>query len=77
MADTRHAPCKGCPDRYPACSDHCQKPEFLAFPCRPRPYKGNPAPGIGTSELHLGRNQKEQTGQKISPKNKEEIPCST
>lgn len=31
MADTRHAPCKGCPDRYPACSDHYQKPEFLAF----------------------------------------------
>ncbi len=31
VADTRHAPCKGCPDRYPACSDHCQKPEFLAF----------------------------------------------
>jgi hypothetical protein len=23
-------PCKGCPDRYPACSGHCQKPEFLA-----------------------------------------------
>lgn len=25
------APCKGCADRYPACSDHCRKPEFLAW----------------------------------------------
>lgn len=24
-------PCKGCPDRYPACSDHCVKPEKLAW----------------------------------------------
>lgn len=24
-------PCLGCPDRYPACSDHCMKPEFLAW----------------------------------------------
>lgn len=24
-------PCKGCPDRYTACSDHCLKPEFLAW----------------------------------------------
>lgn len=24
-------PCKDCPDRYPACSDHCRKPEFLAW----------------------------------------------
>lgn len=27
----RHNPCKGCKDRYPACSAHCQKPEFLAW----------------------------------------------
>ena len=25
------APCKGCKDRYTACSDHCQKPEYLAW----------------------------------------------
>ncbi len=25
----RYQPCMGCPDRYIACSDHCQKPEFL------------------------------------------------
>ena len=24
-------PCKGCPDRYTACSDHCKKPEFLKW----------------------------------------------
>lgn len=24
-------PCKGCPDRYTACSDHCKKQEFLAW----------------------------------------------
>lgn len=27
----RKAPCKGCPDRYPACSDHCRKPEYLEW----------------------------------------------
>ena len=27
----RYNPCKGCPDRYPACSGKCEKPEFLAF----------------------------------------------
>ena len=24
----RPNPCKNCPDRYPACSDHCKKPEY-------------------------------------------------
>ena len=27
----RDNPCYGCPDRYPACSDHCKKPDFLAW----------------------------------------------
>lgn len=27
----RPGPCMGCPDRYPGCSDHCQKPEYLAY----------------------------------------------
>ena len=26
----KNRPCMNCPDRYPACSDHCKKPEFLA-----------------------------------------------
>lgn len=25
----RMSPCHGCKDRYPACSDHCTKPEYL------------------------------------------------
>ena len=24
-------PCQGCRDRYLACSDHCKKPQFLAW----------------------------------------------
>lgn len=24
-------PCKDCQDRYTACSDHCHKPEYLAW----------------------------------------------
>ena len=24
-------PCKGCPDRYTACSDYCKKPEYLMW----------------------------------------------
>lgn len=24
-------PCRGCPDRYTACSDHCRKPKFLEW----------------------------------------------
>lgn len=31
LTNNRHNPCKGCQDRYTACSDHCQKPEFLAW----------------------------------------------
>lgn len=27
----RNNPCRGCPDRYPGCSDHCTKPEKLAW----------------------------------------------
>lgn len=27
----RYSPCKGCEDRYPACSGHCQKPEFIKW----------------------------------------------
>lgn len=27
----RNDPCNGCPDKVPACSDHCQKPDYLAF----------------------------------------------
>lgn len=27
----RPNPCKGCPDRYPACSARCRKPEKLAW----------------------------------------------
>lgn len=27
----RYNPCQGCPDRYQACSDHCQKPDFLTW----------------------------------------------
>lgn len=25
----RKSPCMGCADRYPACSDHCRKAEYL------------------------------------------------
>ena len=27
----RETPCHGCPDRYTACSDHCQKEAFLKW----------------------------------------------
>lgn len=27
-------PCKGCTKRYPACSDHCTEPEYLAWKAR-------------------------------------------
>lgn len=27
----RKCPCHGCPYRYTACSDHCTRPEFLAW----------------------------------------------
>lgn len=31
IRNQRYNPCKGCPDRYPACSGHCQKPAFLEW----------------------------------------------
>lgn len=30
LRSNRPNPCKGCPDRYTACADHCRKPEYLA-----------------------------------------------
>ena len=27
----RLCPCKGCPDRYPGCSDHCRKDAYLRW----------------------------------------------
>lgn len=30
LFSNRPNPCKGCGDRYPACSGHCQKPEYIA-----------------------------------------------
>lgn len=27
----RKNPCRGCQDRYTACSDHCRKPAFLEW----------------------------------------------
>ena len=31
VINNRKHPCQGCPDRYPACSDHCRKEAFLAW----------------------------------------------
>ena len=31
IRNQRPTPCKGCPDRNTACSDHCKKPEYLAW----------------------------------------------
>ena len=31
LENERPNPCKDCLDRYPACSDHCKKPEKLAW----------------------------------------------
>lgn len=31
VMDGRTGPCKDCPDRYFACSDHCRKPEYLKW----------------------------------------------
>lgn len=28
LQNERYNPCHGCPDRYPACSDRCQKPAY-------------------------------------------------
>lgn len=37
----RENPCKGCPDRYPACSDHCQKPAFLKWKAEQKKIREN------------------------------------
>ena len=45
MADisrsSRLNPCMGCQDRYPACSDHCKKPEFKAYKAEQEKIKEN------------------------------------
>ena len=39
-------PCKGCPERYTACSDHCQLPEFLAWKENMETIRRNRSKGI-------------------------------
>ena len=39
--NSRLNPCMGCPDRYPACSDHCQKPEFHDYKTEQEKIKEN------------------------------------
>ena len=29
--NSRQTPCNGCPDRYPACSAKCKKPEYIKY----------------------------------------------
>lgn len=29
--EKQEKPCMGCPDRYPGCADHCNKPRFRAW----------------------------------------------
>jgi hypothetical protein len=41
IGSTRHNPCKGCPDRYPACSAHCEKPEYKAYRAEQETIKRN------------------------------------
>lgn len=31
ICNNRPNPCKGCPDRYPGCEDHCEKPAHKAW----------------------------------------------
>lgn len=50
-------PCKGCTKRYPACSDHCTEPEYLAWKARQARIKEarKKIPGSGVGQ---GRSQK-------------------
>ena len=40
---SKSSPCRYCLDRYPACSDHCKKPEFLAWKAEQETIRGEPA----------------------------------
>lgn len=37
----RPNPCKGCPDRYPACCDRCRKPEYLNWKAEQKKIRDN------------------------------------
>ena len=43
MRNGRFNPCKDCPDRYTACSDHCHKPEFLTWKAEQETIRKNKA----------------------------------
>lgn len=39
--NSRNNPCHGCPDRYLACSGHCEKPEFQQWKAEQEKIKEN------------------------------------
>jgi endogenous inhibitor of DNA gyrase (YacG/DUF329 family) len=56
----RFNPCKGCADRYPACSGKCKKPEFLAWKSEQEKIRANRAKyqvmdGYTVDQIHKSR----------------------
>ena len=54
----RQHPCKGCTARYPACSDHCTKPEYLAYKAEQETIRKNRAACKGKAVLFRQSPQK-------------------
>lgn len=60
----RHNPCNGCPDRYPACSDHCTTPEYLAYKAEQETIRKNRAAYSGMNDYVFRQSERNRRARK-------------
>ena len=64
MRSGRYNPCNGCPDRYTACSDHCTKPEFLAYKAEQETIRKNRAAYSGMNDYVFRQSERNRRARK-------------
>ncbi len=60
----RQHPCKGCTARYPACSDHCTKPEYLAYKAEQETIRKNRAAYSGMNDYVFRQSERNRRARK-------------
>ena len=60
----RQHPCKGCTARYPACSDHCTKPEYLAYKAEQETIRKNRAADSGMNDYVFRQSERNRRARK-------------
>lgn len=57
-------PCKDCPDRFTACSDHCRKPDYLAYRQRQETIRKNRAAYNSMNDYVFRQSERNRRGRK-------------